>query len=35
VCMEEQCERPRFRNHPQCDKVRAIVERRRRGEAGG
>jgi len=34
VCMEEQCERPRFRNHPQCDKVRAIVERRRRGEAG-
>ena len=35
VCMEEQCERPRFKNHPQCERVRAIVERRRRGENGG
>ncbi len=35
VCMEEQCERPRFKTHPQCDKVRAIVERRRHGEGGG
>jgi serine/threonine protein kinase len=34
VCMEEQCERPRFKSHPQCDRVREIMERRRRGENG-
>jgi serine/threonine protein kinase len=34
VCMEEVCERPRFKNHPQCDKVRAIVERRKRNDGG-
>jgi hypothetical protein len=32
--MEEVCERPRFKNHPQCDKVRAIVERRKRNDGG-
>jgi len=35
VCMEEQCEKPRFKSHPQCDKVREIIERRHRGENGG
>ncbi len=35
ICMEEQCERPRFKTHPQCERVREIVERRRRGEGGG
>lgn len=30
VCMEEVCESPRFRDHPQCERVRAIAERRRR-----
>jgi serine/threonine protein kinase len=34
VCMEEVCERPRFKNHPQCEKVRAIVERRKRNDGG-
>jgi hypothetical protein len=32
--MEEQCERPRFKAHAECEKVREIVERRRRGENG-
>jgi hypothetical protein len=32
VCMEEQCEQPRFRAHPQCEPVRQMVERRRRNE---
>ena len=32
VCMEEQCEQPRFRAHAQCDDVRQMVERRRRNE---
>jgi len=36
ICMEEQCERQRFATHPQCGKVREIMERRRRrDEAGG
>jgi hypothetical protein len=35
ICMEEQCERPRFKTHPQCERVREIVERRRRGDGGG
>jgi serine/threonine protein kinase len=35
VCMEEQCVRPRFKSHPQCDKVREMMERRRRGDEGG
>lgn len=35
VCMEEQCESPRFKSHPQCDRVHEIIERRRRGEHGG
>jgi len=30
LCMEEQCETPRFRAHPQCDAVRQMMERRRR-----
>jgi hypothetical protein len=32
LCMEEQCEKPGFKSHPQCDTVRQMVERRRRGE---
>jgi serine/threonine protein kinase len=35
VCMEEQCDKPRYKSHPQCDRVREIVERRHRGESGG
>ncbi len=31
LCMEEQCETQRFRAHPQCDAVRQMTERRRRG----
>ncbi len=34
LCMEEQCERPRFKGHPQCKKVHDLLERRRRGESG-
>ena len=34
LCLEEQCERPRFKSHPQCRKVNEMVERRRRGEGG-
>jgi hypothetical protein len=33
-CMEEQCELPRFKDHPQCRKVHELMERRRRGEGG-
>jgi hypothetical protein len=32
--MEEQCELPRFKDHPQCRKVHELMERRRRGEGG-
>jgi hypothetical protein len=32
VCMEEKCVTPRFRAHPQCDEVRQMMDRRRRGE---
>jgi len=32
LCMEEQCEKPSFKAHPQCESVRQMVERRRRGE---
>jgi hypothetical protein len=35
LCMEQQCETPRFRSHAQCDRVREIVERRRLRENGG
>ncbi|HEX6706585.1 MAG TPA: protein kinase [Albitalea sp.] len=35
LCMEQQCERPRFKGHPQCRKVVEMLERRRRGESGG
>jgi serine/threonine protein kinase len=34
LCMEEQCETPRFKAHTQCKKVLARLERRRRGEGG-
>ena len=34
ACMEAQCERQRFKSHPQCDKVREMVERRRRTDGG-
>jgi hypothetical protein len=34
LCMEEQCERPRYKSHPQCRKVHDLLERRRRGESG-
>jgi hypothetical protein len=34
LCMEEQCEKPRFKAHPQCSPVREIMERRRRGQTG-
>lgn len=34
LCMEEQCELPRFKGHPQCRRVQELVERRRRGEGG-
>jgi hypothetical protein len=34
LCMEAQCESPRFKGHPQCKKVLARLERRRRGESG-
>ena len=30
-CMERQCVQPRFQSHPQCDKVRRMIERRERG----
>jgi serine/threonine protein kinase len=34
LCMEAQCETPRFKAHPQCKEVLARLERRRRGEGG-
>src|SRR5205814_3285373 len=34
LCMEEQCDKPRFKSHPQCEKVRELIERRHRGESG-
>jgi len=33
--MEQQCETARFKSHPQCDRVREIIERRQRFENGG
>ena len=32
VCMEQQCEQPRFKAHPECERVRQMVERRQRGD---
>jgi hypothetical protein len=34
LCMEEQCARPRFKSHPQCVPVRAMIQRRHFGEDG-
>jgi serine/threonine protein kinase len=34
ACMEQQCGKSRFKTHPQCERVRAMIERRRRGEGG-
>jgi hypothetical protein len=35
ACMEEQCDTPRFKSHPQCVQVNEFVERRKHGEDGG
>jgi hypothetical protein len=32
--MEEQCDKPKFKANPQCDRVRQIAERRRRSLDG-
>lgn len=32
ACMEQQCETPRYRDHAQCESVRAMVQRRRLGD---
>lgn len=34
ACMEQQCGKARFKTHPQCERIRAMIERRRRGEGG-
>ncbi len=32
LCMEQQCETPRYQDHAQCESVRAMVQRRRLGD---